>query len=447
MASHNEAPILNAPAAVRWIVGLTVAVHVLRSLLPVPSDDWVLETFGFIPARYQATIAGGNDLFAMVVSPFSHLFLHADWMHLTMNMAFFLAFGSAVGRRMGAAQLLILYFLCGLAAAFFWAYLYQPQQALLLGASGAVSGMVGAAARVSIWPPRHSGSAIPFWRRSTIVTFVVIWLLLNVVFGIFPGLVSNSYAGIAWEAHLGGFIAGFVLIGAFDGRGRLMAVATPFGLQEGHRTMTQNYSTATAARPVARPMDALESLLTRSSVPARMLREPAPDGAELEVILETAMRAPDHASLRPWRFLIIRGDARRQLGELFADALCRRDPLADGAAREKELSRPMRSPLIVVVCADIVEGNPKVPAVEQIVTCGAAAQNMLNAAHAMGYAGIMLTGKNAHDPFVKQALGLKPKDEIIGFLYFGTADGEARPKKRPAAASFAREWTGREPAA
>ena len=57
----------------------------------------------------------------------------------------------------------------------------------------------------------------------------------------------------------------------------------------------------------ARPtMDALESLLTRCSVPAKMLREPAPDGAELEMILETAMRAPDHASLRPWRFLIIR---------------------------------------------------------------------------------------------------------------------------------------------
>jgi nitroreductase len=174
-----------------------------------------------------------------------------------------------------------------------------------------------------------------------------------------------------------------------------------------------------------------------------MLHEPAPDGIELQTILESAMRAPDHASLRPWRFLIIRGDARRELGEVFADALCRRDPLADGAAREKEMTRPMRSPLIVAVCAEIVEDNPKVPVVEQVVACGAAAQNMLNAAHAMGYAGIMLTGKNAHDPFVKQALGLKPKDEIIGFLYFGTPDGEARPKKRPAAAEFAREWTGR----
>jgi len=194
--------------------------------------------------------------------------------------------------------------------------------------------------------------------------------------------------------------------------------------------------------PVRPRMEAVESLLTRSSVPARMLHEPAPAGRDLEIILETAMRAPDHASLHPWRFIIIRGDARQKLGEVFGDALCRRDPLADAAMREKEVSRPMRSPLIVAVCAEVVEGNPKVPVVEQVVACGAAAQNMLNAAHAMGYAGIMLTGKNAHDPYVKQALGLKPKDEIIGFLYFGTPDGEARPKKRPAAAEFVREWTG-----
>jgi nitroreductase len=196
-------------------------------------------------------------------------------------------------------------------------------------------------------------------------------------------------------------------------------------------------------KQTSRPsIDALEAMMTRNSVPAKFLSEPAPDGADLEAILETAMRAPDHASLRPWRFLIIRGEARRRLGEIFADALCRRDPLADGAAREKELGRPLRSPLIIAVCAEVVEGNPKVPVVEQIVTVGAAAQNMLNAAHAMGYAAIMLTGKNAHDPHVKQALGLQPKDEIVGFLYFGTPDIEVRAKKRPAAAEFVREWTG-----
>jgi nitroreductase len=187
--------------------------------------------------------------------------------------------------------------------------------------------------------------------------------------------------------------------------------------------MTQDSPNRTA-RPA---LDALEAMMTRNSVPARLLKEPAPEGAELDAILETAMRAPDHASLRPWRFLIIRGDARRRLGQIFADALCRRDPLADNLSREKELNRPMRSPLIVAVCAEVIENNPKVPVVEQIVTVGAAAQNMLNAAHAMGYAAIMLTGKNAHDPHVKQAL---------------TPEGDIRPKRRPAASEFVSEWTG-----
>jgi len=227
LVSQSSTPILNAPSAVRWIVGIAAAVHLVRFLMPAGLSEWVLETFAFVPARYEMPVSGGSDLFSMAVSPVSHLFLHADWMHLIVNMAFFLAFGSAIGRRMGTRQFVILYLLCGLAACFFWDFLNPPSQAILLGASGAVSGMVGAAARVSIWPPRHSGSALPFWRTSTIITFVVIWLLLNVVFGIFPLLITDAYAGIAWEAHLGGFIAGFLLIGAFDGRGRIEPAPSP----------------------------------------------------------------------------------------------------------------------------------------------------------------------------------------------------------------------------
>ena len=188
-------------------------------------------------------------------------------------------------------------------------------------------------------------------------------------------------------------------------------------------------------------MDALEAMFSRNSVPARLLNEPAPEGAELQEILDCAMRAPDHGALRPWRFIIIRGDARKRLGDVFAKALCRRDPMASAEAVEKETGRPMRSPLIVAVCAKIVDDHPKVPRVEQVVACGAAAQNMMNAAHAKGYASIMLTGANAHDPLVKQALGLEPRDEIIGFLYFGTPDAAPRLKKRPPAEDYSWEWT------
>ena len=89
-----------------------------------------------MPARFGLDGASGIGLDGLLVMAVGHMFLHADWMHLVLNMAFLLAFGSAVGRRMGAIQFLLLYLLCGLAAAFFWTWLYPPQVALLLGASG-----------------------------------------------------------------------------------------------------------------------------------------------------------------------------------------------------------------------------------------------------------------------------------------------------------------------
>jgi len=226
VTSQSNPPILNAPRAVRWIVGIAVAVHLLRVLMPDGLSDQLIETFSFSPASYHGK---GGTLLTMIVTPVSHTFLHADWMHLIINMSFLLAFGSAIGRRMGSLQFVVLYLLCGVAACFFWDFLNPTSQAVLVGASGAISGMVGAAARVSIWPPRHSGSALPFWRRSTIITFVFVWLALNVVFGAFPMLITPDYAGIAWEAHLGGFITGFLLIGAFDGRGRIEPTAVPIG--------------------------------------------------------------------------------------------------------------------------------------------------------------------------------------------------------------------------
>jgi membrane associated rhomboid family serine protease len=231
LASQTNPPILNSPKAVSWIVGITVALHLVRFLMPAHLSNWVLETFAFIPLRYEVPAYGASAMFSRVVSPVSHLFLHADWMHVIVNMAFLLAFGSAIGRRMGALQFVILYVLCGVAACFAWDFFNPESQAILLGASGAVSGMVGAAARVSIWPPHHAGSALPFWRTSTIISFVVIWLVLNVAFGLFPVFVSGDVAGIAWEAHLGGFVAGFLLIGLFDGRGRIEPMASSVGFR------------------------------------------------------------------------------------------------------------------------------------------------------------------------------------------------------------------------
>jgi nitroreductase len=186
-------------------------------------------------------------------------------------------------------------------------------------------------------------------------------------------------------------------------------------------------------------MDALQALLTRRS-PAQ-LQDPAPEGPTLQSILDAAMRAPDHGKLRPWRFLVLRGDARARLGALMADALQRRDPTATPPLLEKERAKPLRAPLIVVVAAEIIESH-KIPAVEQLLAAGAAAQNLQLAAHALGFGAVWRTGAPAYDPVVKQALGLKASDAIIGFMYLGTPAASAAPASKPDASGFVRDWTG-----
>ena len=189
-------------------------------------------------------------------------------------------------------------------------------------------------------------------------------------------------------------------------------------------------------------MDAFDAMLTRRS-PAQ-LTEPAPGEAALQSMLDAAMRAPDHGRLRPWRFLVIRGEARARFGALMAESLKRRDPTATPSLLDKERAKPLRAPLIVVVAAEIVEGH-KIPAVEQLLAVGASAQNLQLAAHALGFGAVWRTGAPAYDPFVKQALGLKPADAIVGFMYLGTPAASSAPSpqpSRPEPPNPVREWTG-----
>ena len=173
-------------------------------------------------------------------------------------------------------------------------------------------------------------------------------------------------------------------------------------------------------------MDAVEALMGRVS-PAQLI-EPGPDAVQLETLLAVAARAPDHGRMQPWRFLIIEGEARVRLGELMAQSLQRREPDAPAGKLDAERKKPMRAPLVLVVAAAVKE-NPKVPDIEQIVAAGAAAQNILVAAHALGLGGFWRTGANAYDPQVKRALGFTDQDAIVGFIYLGSVGlaGKAAP--------------------
>jgi nitroreductase len=189
-------------------------------------------------------------------------------------------------------------------------------------------------------------------------------------------------------------------------------------------------------------MEALEAVLTRQSVPPAFLREPGPDEAVLARILAAGACAPDHGKLRPWRFIVIRGPARERLGEVFVDALLKRQPDAPEAAVEQERTRPLRAPLLIAVAARVAKEHPKIPEIEQILSTAAAAQNILLAAHAQGFGAKWLTGTNAYDEHVKRALGLAPDDRLIGFLHIGTVDGSPPAVPHADAHEYTVEWRG-----
>jgi len=186
-------------------------------------------------------------------------------------------------------------------------------------------------------------------------------------------------------------------------------------------------------------MEAIDALTTRRS-PAQFA-EPAPDDEALAEILRAAMRAPDHGKLKPWRFIVLRGDARRRFGDVMAEAMKRREPDVPANMLEREREKPLRAPLIVVLAAAIQEGH-KIPVVEQLLAAGAAAQNVMVAAHALGFGAAWKTGAPAYDAFVKETLGLAPSDAIVGFLYLGTP--AATPPKLPQAelSAYLRHWNG-----
>jgi len=167
-------------------------------------------------------------------------------------------------------------------------------------------------------------------------------------------------------------------------------------------------------------MDALEALNTRAT--AKTYGSAAPSREHLALVLEAAVRAPDHGRLRPWRFMLIEGAQRQKFGDLLAASALRRVPgLGDGDLK-RERDKALRAPLIIVVACRIVPGT-KVPAIEQILAAGAAAQNMLLALHSLGYVAAWKTGEAAYDTEVKKALGFSADDHIVGFVYTGGGVG------------------------
>lgn len=217
--------VFQAPAVVPVLIGLLVAIHVILQLAGTDWQIWALYAFAFIPARF-----GGGEAMPFIPgsqywSLLSHAFLHADWTHLMFNSLWLLIFGTVAARYMGSLRFLVLAAASAVAGALATLALHWGESAIMIGASGAVSGLMAASVPIMYgrgmrWGTVLAGSPeaarplspLELLRNRNAVIFTVVWLVITLFSGA-TGWTGNSFlaeGGIAWEAHLGGFLAGLV---------------------------------------------------------------------------------------------------------------------------------------------------------------------------------------------------------------------------------------------
>ncbi len=185
----------------------------------------------------------------------------------------------------------------------------------------------------------------------------------------------------------------------------------------------------------------IDFLLTRRS--AKFVQSPGPNDEQLRQILQTAMSAPDHGSLKPWRFSVIRGEAVPRLADRVITTM--REAGAPMSAEKETVTRNWLSkvPVMLAIACRLDHGNTKIPEQERVLATGAAVTNILNAAHMLGFAGFWSTGLGTYVDQVGEALGYDNLDYVfMGYLALGTPSARVSTQPRPDVAPYVQEWTG-----
>ncbi|KKB84061.1 hypothetical protein VW29_12435 [Devosia limi DSM 17137] len=210
-----------------------VAIHLAATfILNQDGQTQLIIWFAFLPLRI---VAAGQELSLAVPllwTPFTHALLHGGWDHLLINMAWLAIFGTPVARRYGAGPTLVIFFVASAAGAAAFAATTLWTGSYLVGASGGIAGLTGAAVRFMFQPVivathpetgervllgRHLVSLTGLWGDKRARTFTLIWVLLNAAVPLLP-LITGTYVQVAWQAHLGGFFAGLLMVGLFERR-------------------------------------------------------------------------------------------------------------------------------------------------------------------------------------------------------------------------------------
>lgn len=229
---NGNQPMFNIPTSVVIAALALVVLHIVRVALPPEAGFYMLLALAFIPARYSGPtpdLPGGE--WGDVTSFITYMFVHGDMTHLAVNTIWMLAFGSAVAKRIGDYRFVVFSLLCGIAGVLVHLALHFGELVPVVGASAAISGQMAGAVRFmfgasrTIIPLPDNLESVPLAGiRETLTNgkfliFLGVWAALNLLFGLGGFQLDGSGGGIAWEAHIGGFICGLFVFGAFD-RGR-----------------------------------------------------------------------------------------------------------------------------------------------------------------------------------------------------------------------------------
>lgn len=258
-------PVLNVSGTVLGLCLVMLGIHFYLTMLNTDDALAISLDFSFIPAEFarwagigpsstmplaenasETELASFNHILAAYFrehpsqAPWTlvtHAFLHAGWMHVIVNAVWLLAFGGVVARRIGGARLLILFCLAAIGGALAHFAIYSADFMPMMGASGAISGLMGAASRFIFQPsgpvlggirlgPRADGmkgegallSFSEMLRNPASLRFIGLWLVFNLLVGLLGSSSSADGGSIAWVAHIGGFVTGLLSISVFDNR-------------------------------------------------------------------------------------------------------------------------------------------------------------------------------------------------------------------------------------
>jgi membrane associated rhomboid family serine protease len=216
-AKPQRQPFLRAPASVIGLIAVLVATHLVRILSPAALSERILNDYALDPARYSVQV--GLSLADRILPLFGHMFLHANTMHIAINCVWLLAFGPVVARRFGGVAFVVFFLLCGLAGAASYVVLTWGADVGVIGASGAISGLMGAAIRMMhVRQPYLNLATLPLMPifSSQVLGFSGVWLVINLLTGIFGFGLTGQIEAVAWEDHMGGYLAGLLLAGLFE---------------------------------------------------------------------------------------------------------------------------------------------------------------------------------------------------------------------------------------